>query len=141
MLQNAFSPNLLQSPKQKNMVTSENETPFDILVENLRILFDNKADLDAYNMLYQQVEDLAAATRKVVREDVTSPLTDEALNLQYPEATSGMQVICPYVAGGGELYEKFNDVTDNWFRLYMTKGGGSSSNPGIMQGLVIENFV
>jgi len=117
------------------------ESPFDSLVDNLRTLFDSKADIDIFNMLYQQVQDIAAATRKVVREDVTTPLTDEMLNLQYPEAVSGMQVICPFVAGGGELYEKFNDATDHWFRLYMTKGGGSATSPGVMQGLVIENFV
>jgi hypothetical protein len=106
------------------MLTPENEHLFDVMVENLRILFDSKADL----------------TAKVIREDVLTSLTDEALNLQYPDASIGTQVICPFITGGGELYEKFNDVSNAWFRLYMTKGS-SSSSPGVMQGIEIGNFV
>ncbi|SEV92152.1 hypothetical protein SAMN05428988_0465 [Chitinophaga sp. YR573] len=113
---------------------------FDLMVDNLRILFDGKADLDSYNDLFEQVQELAAMTRKVVREDVFSPLTDQQLNLQYPDAVSGMQVICPFITGGGELYEKFNDTSDAWFRLYMSKGTGVSS-PGVMLSLEIGNFV
>ena len=105
------------------MLTPENESLFDVMVENLHALFNS-----------------ATATRKVIREDVLTSLSDEALNLQYPEATVGMQVICPFIAGGGELYEKFNDVSNAWFRLYMTKGT-SSSSPGVMQDIEIENYV
>jgi hypothetical protein len=105
------------------MLTPENEMLFDGMVENLHALFDS-----------------TTATGKVIREDVLTSLSDEALNLQYPEATIGMQVICPFIAGGGELYEKFNDVSNAWFRLYMTKGTGSSS-PGVMQDIEIENYV
>jgi len=106
------------------MLTPENDNPFDLMVENLRLLFDSKANI----------------TAKVIREDVLTSLTDEALNLAYPDAPVGMQVICPFITGGGELYEKFNDVSNAWFRLYMTKGSGSSS-PGVMQDIEIENFV
>jgi hypothetical protein len=106
------------------MLTPENDNPFDVMVENLRLLFDSKANI----------------TAKVIREDVLTSLTDEELNLEYPDATIGMQVICPFITGGGELYEKFNDVSNAWFRLYMTKGG-SSISPGVMQDIEIENFV
>jgi hypothetical protein len=106
------------------MLTPENDNPFDLMVENLRLLFDSKANI----------------TAKVIREDVLTSLTDEALNLAYPDAPVGMQVICPFITGGGELYEKFNDVSNAWFRLYMTKGS-SSSSPGVMQDIEIENFV
>lgn len=105
------------------MLTPENENLFGVMVENLHTLFDS-----------------TTAPGKVIREDVLTSLTDEALNLQYPDATIGMQVICPFIAGGGELYEKFNDVTNAWFRLYMTKAT-SSSSPGVMQGIEIENYV
>ena len=97
---------------------------FDLMVEHLRILFDSKADVAG----------------KVIREDVLTSLTDDALNLQYPDASIGTQVICPFIVGGGELYEKFNDVSNAWFRLYMTKGS-SSNSPGVMQSLEIENYV
>ena len=109
------------------MLTPENDNPFDLMVEQLRILFDSKADI-------------TALSGKVIREDVLTSLTDEALNLEYPDATIGMQVICPFIVGGGELYEKFNDVSNAWFRLYMTKGT-SSTSPGVMQDIEIENYV
>ena len=102
--------------------TQVEEAAFNALVSNLRTLFDSKAE------------------KAFVREDVLIPLTDQQLNLQYPDAGIGTQVICPYITGGGELYEKFNDVSNAWFRLYMTKGT-SSTSPGVMQDLEIVNFV
>jgi hypothetical protein len=102
--------------------TQVEEAAFNALVSNLRTLFDSKAE------------------KAFVREDVLIPLTDQQLNLQYPDAGVGTQVICPYITGGGELYEKFNDVSNAWFRLYMTKGT-SSTSPGVMQDLEIVNFV
>lgn len=105
------------------MLTPENEMLFEGMVENLHAIFES-----------------VSSPRKVIREDVLTSLSDDALNLQYPDAIVGTQVICPFIIGGGELYEKFNDVNDTWFRLYMTKGT-SSTSPGVMQGIEIENYV
>lgn len=108
-------------------------------INDLRNLLGNKAGLEAYEALYQQVQDLAAASLKIRRPDILSPLTDEMLNTLYPTAVPGTQVICPSIAGGGELYEKFDQENNSWFRLYMTKGGVSS--PGVIGGIELDNFV
>ncbi len=68
-----------------------------------------------------------------------SPLTDAELNAQYPDALPGTQVICPSIEDGGEVYEKFDQGSNSWFRLYMTKG--VSDNPGVIAGIQIDCFV
>jgi hypothetical protein len=106
-------------------------------IAGLRNLVDNKADLESYLILYQQVQDVTAGRLKIKRPDVLSPLSDEDLNTQYPDALPGTQVICPAIEDGGELYEKFDD--ESWFRLYMTKGGSNSL--GTIAGIQLDSFV
>ncbi len=108
-------------------------------VAGLRSLLDNKADQEAYLILYQQVQAMVALRAKTIRTDVMSPLTDEYLNAQYPDALPGAQVICPFIAGGGELYEKFDQDNKRWFRLYMTKG--LVSYPGVMTAVQLDCFI
>ncbi|KAA2244560.1 hypothetical protein F0L74_00870 [Chitinophaga agrisoli] len=105
----------------------------------LRSLVDSKADQESYLILYQQVQAMTASRAKIVRPDVLSPLSDDQLNAQYPAALPGAQVICPLITGGGELYEKFDQEGNRWFRLYMTKG--IVSNPGAMAAFEIDYFV
>jgi hypothetical protein len=105
-------------------------------IAGLRSLVDNKADQEAYLILYQQVQDMTAGQRKIRRPDVLSPLSDEELNAQYPDVLPGTQVICPSITEGGELYEKFDQ---SWFRLYMTKG--ASNFPGAIGGIQLDCFV
>jgi len=108
-------------------------------INGLRSLVDNKADLEAFLILYQQVQDLVGASSKIVRMDVLTALSDTDLNTQYPNALPGFQVICPSVTGGGELYEKFDQTSNKWFRLYMTKG--IVNNPGKIASVEIDSFV
>jgi hypothetical protein len=108
-------------------------------IAGLRSLIDNKADLEAYLILYQQVQEMTAAGRKIRRPDVLSPLTDEQLNAQYPDALPGTQVICPSIEDGGELYEKFDQGSNSWFRLYMTKG--IPNFPGVIAEIDVDSFV
>ncbi|SHM20500.1 hypothetical protein [Chitinophaga sp. CF418] len=108
-------------------------------INGLRSLVDNKADLEAFLILYQQVQDLMGASSKIVRMDVLTALSDTDLNTQYPNALPGFQVICPSVTGGGELYEKFDQTSNRWFRLYMTKG--IVNNPGKIASVEIDCFV
>lgn len=117
---------------------SEDKVDIDSIA-GLRSLLDSKADLEAYLVLYQQVQELVAAGQKIRRPDVLSPLTDAALNAQYPDALPGTQVICPSIEDGGEVYEKFDQGSNSWFRLYMTKG--VSDNPGVIAGIQIDCFV
>jgi hypothetical protein len=117
---------------------SEDKVDIDSIA-GLRSLLDNKADLEAYLILYQQVQELVAAGQKIRRPDVLSPLTDAALNAAYPDALPGTQVICPFIEGGGEVYEKFDQGANSWFRLYMTKG--ISNNPGVIAGVEMDAFV
>lgn len=108
-------------------------------IAGLRSLVDNKADLEAYLILYQQVQEMIAAGRKIRRPDVLTPLSDEQLNAQYPDALPGTQVICPFIQDGGEVYEKFDQANNSWFRLYMTKG--IPGFPGVITGIEIDSFV
>jgi hypothetical protein len=108
-------------------------------INGLRSLVDNKADLEAFLILYQQVQDLLGASSKIVRMDVLTALSDTDLNTQYPHAIPGFQVICPSITGGGELYEKFDKTGNRWFRLYMTKG--IVNNPGKIASVEIDCFV
>ncbi|MVT09872.1 hypothetical protein [Chitinophaga tropicalis] len=108
-------------------------------IAGLRSLLDNKADLEAYHILYQQVQDMVSASLKIRRADVLQPLTDEALNAQYPDAVPGTQVICPNIQEGGEVYEKFDQENNTWFRLYMTKA--AANYPGVIAGIELDNFV
>jgi hypothetical protein len=117
---------------------SEDQLDIDSIA-GLRALVDNKADLEAYLILYQQVQDMTAAGQKIRRPDVLSPLSDEELNTQYPDALPGTQVICPSIETGGELYEKFDQESNSWFRLYMTKG--TSGFPGTISGMQLDSFV
>ncbi|WP_343671833.1 hypothetical protein [Chitinophaga sp.] len=109
-------------------------------ISGLRTLLDNKADFEAFNTLYQQFQAVAGYIKKIWRTDVTLSLTDDYLNAQYPDATKGTQVICPSITQGGEVYEKYNDTTNAWFRLYMTKPS-FTGNPGVMAGVEIDNYV
>lgn len=117
---------------------SEDQLEIDSIA-GLRSLVDAKADLEAYLILYQQVQDMTAAGLKIRRPDVLFSLSDEELNIQYPDALPGTQIICPSIEGGGEVYEKFDQDTNSWFRLYMTKG--TSGNPGIIAGIELDSFV
>lgn len=113
-------------------------------IEGLRSLLDAKADLEAFNIIYQQVMEMQKITKKIWLLDIQTPMTDEDLNTLYPEATRGTQVICPHIMVGGELYEKYDDDTHAWFRLYMTKpaaGGGGGGSLGEPVGLDIDNYV
>lgn len=114
-------------------------------IAGLRGLLDAKADQEAYMILYQQVQQLQQllqAGQKIYRLDVIAPLTDEELNTTYPEAKRGTQVICPGITQGGELYEKYDEATNAWFRLYMTKPStGNSDSLGEPVGMDIDNYV
>lgn len=126
--------------KSEDTVTIDN-------IAGLRALLDNKAEFEAFNTLYRQVNEMMAASpKKIWRTDVEFPLTDEYLNTEYPDATVGTQVICPAITQGGELYEKYDATANAWFRLYMTKPaeGGTepgTGNPGVMAGIEIDNYM
>ncbi|MBC9915007.1 hypothetical protein [Chitinophaga varians] len=108
-------------------------------ISGLRQLLAAKADQEAYATLYQLLQETIARTAKIVRTDITSPMSDKDLNTLYPQAAKGTQVICPQITGGGELYEKYDDQNDSWFRLYMTKG--ASNSPGVIMNMELNNFV
>ncbi|WP_343744212.1 hypothetical protein [Chitinophaga sp.] len=108
-------------------------------ITGLRQLLAAKADQEAYTTLFQLLQETIVRTTKIVRADITSPLSDDDLNTQYPKAVKGTQVICPKINGGGELYEKYDDENYLWFRLYMTKGAGNS--PGVIGSMELNNFV
>jgi hypothetical protein len=122
--------------KTEDQVSIEN-------IAGLRNLLDAKADLEAYMILYQQVQQLRQGSGKIYRLDIIAPLTDEELNTAYPDAKRGTQVICPGITQGGELYEKYDDDNHAWFRLYMTKpsAGGSGGNLGEPVDMEIDNYV
>lgn len=111
-------------------------------IAGLRTLLDAKADLEAFMVLYAQVQQMQKAANKIWRLDIIAPLTDEELNTFYPAATRGTQVICPGITQGGELYEKYDEDTNAWFRLYMTKpSAGSGGSLGEPVGMDIDNYV
>lgn len=109
-------------------------------ISGLRTLLDNKADFEAFNTLYQQFQEVAGSMKKIWRLDVNTPLSDDYLNTQYPAATKGTQLICPSIAQGGEVYEKYDDTTHAWFRLYMIRPSFTGSS-GTMAGVEIDNYV
>lgn len=119
--------------KTEDAVTIDN-------ISGLRTLLDNKADFEAFNTLYQAFNEVAGSMKKIWRTDVTIPLSDDYLNAQYPNATKGTQVICPFITVGGEVYEKLGDTNNAWFRLYMTKPS-LAGNPGLMSGVEFDNYV
>ncbi|SFW12960.1 hypothetical protein [Chitinophaga sancti] len=109
-------------------------------ITGLRALLDNKTDFEAFNALYQQFQEVIGSMKKIWRLDVSTPLSDQYLNEQYPTATKGTQVICPLIAQGGEVYEKYNDTTHAWFRLYMIRPSFTGS-PGAIAGIELDNYV
>lgn len=117
---------------------TEDQTSIDS-VTGLRQLLAAKADQEAYTTLFQLLQETIGRTTKIVRTDVTIPLSEKDLNTQYPRAVKGTQIICPKITGGGELYEKYDDENDVWFTLYMTKG--MSNSPGVIMNMELNNFV
>lgn len=108
-------------------------------IQGLRRILEQKADQEGLEVLATILQGFMISRKKIVRQDVLLPLTDQDLNQQYPKAVAGTQVICPLITEGGELYEKYDDISNTWFRLYMTKGLVNS--PGKLEGAVLENFV
>lgn len=109
-------------------------------IAGLRTLLDSKADFEAFNTLYQRFLEIAGSMKKIWRTDVTISLSDDYLNAQYPDAGKGTQVICPSITQGGEVYEKYDDTTNAWFRLYMIRPSVTGS-PGAMEDVEIDDYV
>lgn len=118
---------------------SEDGVGIDNIAE-LRTMLDNKADFEAFSQLFQQFRDIAGSMKKIWRTDVTISLSDDYLNAQYPDATRGTQVICPSITQGGEVYEKYDDTTHAWYRLYMIRPSVTGS-AGVMAGVEMDNYV
>jgi hypothetical protein len=51
----------------------------------------------------------------------TTALSKSTLNTSYPVATPGVQVICPNITPNGVVYEKYDNVNNDWFSFNITK--------------------